>query len=55
MALSLQAIDEVVGEGSPSRVLRSEALPVLADQLGRGVWFDGDDHLDLGERELQLT
>jgi hypothetical protein len=38
-----------VREVPPSRVLGLDSVPVLADPLGGGFWFEAEDHLDLGE------
>jgi hypothetical protein len=42
----LHAINEVVREVPPSRVLDRESVPVLAEPLGGGFRFEADDHLD---------
>jgi hypothetical protein len=55
MPLSLHTVNDVVGEIAPSRVLGLDRVPLLADPLGGGIWFNEDDHLALGERDLQLT
>jgi hypothetical protein len=51
----LQLVDEVAGEVPAARVLGLGRVPVLGYPLCGGIWFEFDDRLDLGERDLELT
>ncbi len=55
MPLSLQMLNEVAREVTASRVLGLGRVPVRADSRCGGIRLERDDHLDLGERDLQLS
>jgi len=55
MPLSLNTVNEVVGEIAPSGMLGLDRGPVLGDPLRGSIWFEAEDHVDVGQRDLQLT
>jgi hypothetical protein len=52
--LSLQTVDEVVGQVTASRVSGLGRVPLLGDPVGRRTWFQINHRLDLRQRDLQL-